>query len=82
MTNDQNKTELFGLMANSIVSIESEKLIVATAGPNVKSNRTTFDKSCLEPCHKEEPDDRIFLHTLSCAKQGMKKITIQTVDLT
>ena len=37
MTNDRNKTELFGLMANSIVSIESEKLIVATAGPNVKS---------------------------------------------
>ena len=34
----------------------------------------------LEPCKKEEADDRMFLHALEMSRLGLKKLFIVTVD--
>ena len=62
MANDENKTELFCMMANALVtSPNNDKVIVSTRLETVISNKL-INTSALQPCNQEEADTRIFLH--------------------
>ena len=53
--------------------------IVAIKGETVASNNH-IETKYLEPCKKEEADDRMFLHALEMSRLGLKKLLIVTVD--
>ena len=53
--------------------------IVAILGETVVSNHY-IETKYLEPCKKEEADDRMFLHALEMSRLGLKKLLIVTVD--
>ena len=77
----ENKTELFTLIADTLVETfkESSETVVATRLQNVVSNHE-IPKINLEPCKKEEADDRMFLHAKDLSSLGFRKILIVTVD--
>ena len=77
----KNKTELFSLVADTLVDNfqHKQKSIVATQGETVASNHQ-IETKCLEPYKKEEADDRMFLHALEMSRLGLKKLLIMTVD--
>ena len=77
----KNKTELFSLVADTLVENfkHKQKSIVATKGETVASNHQ-IETKYLEPCKKEEADDRMFLHALVMSRLGLKKLLIVTVD--
>ena len=61
MRNDQNKTELFMMLAKSLTTMESNFDTFATNLENVLLNNVNnLDE--LFPCNHEEADTRIFLH--------------------
>eukprot|EP00112_Aurelia_sp_Birch-Aquarium-sp1_P020665 Seg5381.3 transcript_id=Seg5381.3/GoldUCD/mRNA.D3Y31 product="hypothetical protein" protein_id=Seg5381.3/GoldUCD/D3Y31 len=55
------------------------KQIITTKGLAVLSN-TPRETPDLSSCNHEEADTRLLLHAADAAKQGYKKIMIQTVD--
>ena len=77
---DDNKTELFGLLAQEVRSIEAAgKDVYSTYGNQVVSNTTRENLEDLQPCNHEEADTRIFLHVLDAVKQH-RRIMIRTID--
>ena len=77
----ENKTELFSLVADILGENFQHKreTIVATKGETAVSNHY-IETKYLEPCNKEEADDRMFLHALEMSRLGLKKLLIVTVD--
>ena len=77
----ENKTELFTLIADTLVETfkESSETVVATRLQNVVSNHE-IPKINLESCKKEEADDRMFLHAKDLSILRFRKILIVTVD--
>jgi hypothetical protein len=75
---DANKTELFNYLAQCVIAIETEKLIVTTQGSIVLSNHA-FDQSGLSPCTHEEADTRMMVHLVHAAQHN-KRVMIRTVD--
>ena len=53
--------------------------IVAISGETVVSNHY-IETKYLEPCKKEEADDRMFLDALEITTLGLKKLLRVTVD--
>ena len=78
---DSNKAELFGYLAEKLLSFDEfqEKEVVTTKGLAALSN-IERETSGLSPCNHEEADTRLLLHAADAAKQGYRKIMIQTVD--
>lgn len=77
---DENKTNLFKLLAEDIVKMDSPNcLIVTNVGENVITS-TTYDCSMIDPCNHEETDTRIFVHVKDAVSAGHRKIIIRTVD--
>ena len=76
---DENKTELFQMIAESAVSIAAPPVVVATKLTDIKVN-TTIDSSLIQPCNHEEADTRVLLHVCDASARGYKKIAITTVD--
>lgn len=77
---DENKTNLFKLLAEDIVKMDLPNcLIVTNVGENVITS-TTYDCSMIEPCNHEETDTRIFVHVKDAVSAGHRKIIIRTVD--
>ena len=80
---EENKDELFHLLSSTLHQYNADgKILVSTvddldisAGQNV-----IHDLEMLQPCTHEEADTRILLHVAHIAKQGYKRISIQTVD--
>ena len=80
MANGENKTELFCMMADALVtSPNNDKVIVSTRLETVISNKL-INTSALQPCNQEEADTRIFLHVKNISSQGYSKVTVITVD--
>ena len=80
MRNDQSKTELFMMLAESLITMESNFDIVVTNLKNVSSNNVN-NLHKLFPCnHEEAADTRIFLHAKSASDNGIRKLSIVTVD--
>ena len=46
---DENKSELFGFLANEVTKEETEKLIISTIGSSVIMNRSFDNVSTLSP---------------------------------
>ncbi len=77
---DENKTQLFKLLAEDIVKIDSSNcMIVTNVGENVLTSEE-YDRSGIEPCNHEESDTRIFVHVRDAVFAGHTKILIRTVD--
>ena len=58
---------------------ELPTIIVTTKGDIVLSNNK-ISASEIQPCFQEEADTRILLHVNHVARNGLKRITISTVD--
>ena len=77
--NDNNKTELFGLIADFIYEDRQHYLtMVSTKGEEVVSNKQ-FSHENISPCKQEEADTRIFIHVKDLLDE-YKKIKVVTVD--
>lgn len=77
---DDNKTELFGLLAQEVRSIEAAgKDVYSTYGSQVVSNTARESLEDLQSCNHEEADTQIFLHVLHAVKQH-RRIMIRTID--
>jgi hypothetical protein len=77
---DENKTELFHLLADSLTSREiPNKLLLATYDTEVKCS-SFVDTTLIAPCTHEEADSRMLLHCHHAAEQGAKQIALRTVD--
>lgn len=78
---DSNKAELFGYLAEKLVAADEcqDKQIITTKWLAVLSN-TPRETPDLSLCNHEEADTKLLLHAADAAKQGYKKIMIQTVD--
>src|SRR5262249_3134778 len=77
---DENKIQLFQLIAKDIVEIPSSQcMIVTTYGENVLT-LNSYDCSKMSPCNHEEADSRLFVHVKDAVYAGHKKIVVRTVD--
>ena len=56
-----NKKELFNMTADTIPSIQSNTLLIATRNEHVVSNKD-INSSRLEMCNHKEADSRMFVH--------------------
>ena len=80
MRQDDNKTELFKMLANTVRDINSPAIIVATNENGIVTNSSLSNFTNLQPCNQEEADTRLLLHTFDGASKGYKKVLIVTVD--
>ena len=74
---DENKNELNNLIATSTVELcaDVESVIVLTKGNGLVSN-LPVDRQRIDPCTKEEADDRMFLHAMALSREGFKKLCV------
>ena len=77
---DSNKTELFYLLAEELVTETGFKQIVITRDNLAFSNSSELNKTQLAPCNHEEADTRIFVHVKNLASQDHEVITVVKVD--
>ena len=56
-------------------------MIISTKDETIVSTQNDMsDVEYLQPCSHEEADSRILLHVAHCARQGLRKLVIRTVD--
>ena len=78
---DDNKTELFNLIADTLSGLfrNQQKVLLITLQQTALSNREV-DLQCFQPSCKEEADDRIFLRAMEQSQLQFKRLVIVTVD--
>ena len=79
LRHNDNKTELFQLLAHTVSQMSAPNLVIVTKGPSVLST----DEACLQgldKCSHEEADSRIFVHAKYAAENGSKAIMIKAND--
>ena len=77
---DENKTELFTMISDSISSMTSNTTeILCTKLSHVVSNTRSLTDN-LQPCSQEEADTRLLLHVRDIASSGLRKIMIIASD--
>ena len=79
MRNDQNKTELFQMIADSVTEVQSPPTLIATKLKHVVAN-VELDTNHMDPCNHQDADTRLILHAYDASLAGFKKISIITVD--
>ena len=77
-----NKDELFRYLSDCIQSCETgRKAMISTEDEAIVSTQNdTSDVEYLQPCSHEEADTCILLHVAHCARQGLRKLIIRTID--
>ena len=82
LRNDENKNELFLLLASYVVSMDMpcDKELYTTAGESVLSSKNRMDLTSLAPCTHEEADTRLMGHILDASLCGHWRIMIRTND--
>ena len=82
LRSNANKDELFRYLSDCIQSCETgRKVIISTEDEAIVSTQNdTSDVEYLQPCSHEEADTRILLHVAHCARQGLRKVIIRTID--
>ena len=77
-----NKDELFRYLSDCIHVCETgRKVSISTKDETIVSTQNDMsDVEYLQPCSHEEADTRILLHVAHCARQGLRKLLIRTVD--
>lgn len=78
LRNDENKNELFQMLADHMVTIKNLN-VVSTKMNDVVSN-TEQDLTEMHPCNHEEADTRVIVHVQHGCNNGNQKIMIVTVD--
>lgn len=70
LRNDQNKTELFAYLADTIVSSQADDTtcIIVTKGDAALCSKAEQDTADLQGCTHEEADTRVLLHAAYAAK--------------
>ena len=58
---------------------QKQETVGATKGKTAVSNHH-IETKYLEPCKKEEADDRMFLHAMEMSMLGLKELFTVTVD--
>ena len=77
---DENKTELFEILAQRISELpNTDKQIITTFRNEVLCNQNR-QQANLSPCSHEESDTRIILHLADAAKSEYDRIMLRTVD--
>ena len=76
---DENKTEIFGFLADKIMLIQTNSQIIVTKGDYIVCN-LEINKDLLAPCNHEEADIRMFVHAKHASMTGSKTITIFSSD--
>ena len=78
---DENKNELNNLIATSTVELcaSVSNVVVVTKGESLVSNHPV-ERQRIDPCTKEEADDRMFLHAMALAREGYKKLCVVSTD--
>ena len=77
---DSNKVELFHYLAEQTGLVQYEwKCVLVTKDSLVLSSSAQITDN-ISPCTHEEADTRLLLHAADCARQGLKKVLIRTVD--
>ena len=79
---DENKVELFHLLAEQIASLQLEnREIYTSVEKNVlHSGSNRNDLPIVEPCTHEETDTRMMLHVKDAAVCGHQRVIIRTID--
>ena len=79
---DDNKTELFSLLAQQAITlpIEEGKELYSTCGDRVLTSANRSDLRSLEPCNHKEADTRLLVHVLDACSSGHPRILIKTND--
>ena len=82
LRNIANKDELFLYLSDCIRACETgRKVIISTKDDTIVSTQNDVrDVEYFQPCSHEEADTRILLHVAHCARQGLRKLVIRTVD--
>ena len=82
LRSNANKDELFRYLSDCIHACETgRKVIISTNDETIVSTQNDMsDVEYLQPCSHEEADTRILLHVAYCARQGLHKLVIRTVD--
>ena len=80
LRDDDNETELFGLLADKLVSnCPPNRMILARSIDRALCS-TEIDRTGVSPCNHEEADTRIFVHVEHPADSSDQKIAVKTVD--
>ena len=79
LRDNDNKTELFGFLADKLVTLCPDNVLVVTKGEHALSNKPICLTSLI-PGNHEEADSRIFTHALHAAQQQMKSVLIKACD--
>ena len=82
LRSNANKDELFRYLSDCIHACETgRKVIISTNDETIVSTQNNMsDVEYLQPCSHEEADTCILLHVEHCARQGLRKLVIRTVD--
>ena len=76
---DENKTELFSLLAMRAAGIGTSKQVITTHHVDVLCTNQ-HNVLSLDPCTHEEADTCMLLHLEDAVWQGHSKVSIRTVD--
>ena len=81
---DENKTELNALIADITVErcrdINTTVVAITTTRGEIVVSNHLIEKANLEPCYREEADDRMLLHAKELSRLGFRKLTVVSVD--
>ncbi|KAK3785613.1 hypothetical protein RRG08_015498 [Elysia crispata] len=78
---NENKTELFSLLAEKIQSIHTEgKQVMTTFGESALCSPVQTDMQALIPCTHEEADTRMFIHVADATHSGYERIILRSSD--
>ena len=78
---NENKTELFSLLAEQLVLARvAGKEVYSTIHERVLSSPIRDDMRGLAPCTHEEADSRIFVHVADAARRGHRSVMVHTCD--
>ena len=82
LRSNANKDELHRYLSDCIHACETgSEVITSTKGETIVSTQNDVsDVEYLQPCSYDEADARIPLHVAHCARQGLRKLVIRTVD--
>ena len=81
LRNSDNKSELFRFLSHQCMSLQTEKIMVATLDEQIVTNRQEWGElHHIAQCTHEEADTRVILHAVNAKKTGCQKILIQTLD--
>lgn len=82
LRHDDNKTELFRLLALSIEKLQCNGVtLCSTLGDSViLSPKLENLLEGLAPCNHEEADTRLFVHVANAVKHGHRRVMVRTCD--